>query len=119
MTPVLWLLFGAFLFFIFLAMLVVAGLKAPEAKDPIAERLAEFSFRDEMMSPRKSNSRRVFTSELFFLYLTVLGNFPRNLLLKLRWKVPGESWRWPGIQCRWTLPSSWLYDLSSQFYLVD
>jgi tight adherence protein C len=75
MTPVLWLLFGAFLFFIFLAMLVVAGLKAPEAKDPIAERLAEFSFRDEMMSLEEIELSQSFYERIILPLFNRVGEF--------------------------------------------
>lgn len=75
MTPVLWLLVGAFLFFIFLAMLVVAGLKAPEAKDPIAERLAEFSFRDEMMSLEEIELSQSFYERIILPLFNRVGEF--------------------------------------------
>jgi tight adherence protein C len=75
MTPILWLLFGAFLFFIFLAMLVVAGLKAPEAKDPIAERLAEFSFRDEMMSLEEIELSQSFYERIILPLFNRVGEF--------------------------------------------
>ncbi len=75
MTPVLWLLVGAFLFVIFLAMLVVAGLKAPEAKDPIAERLAEFSFRDEMMSLEEIELSQSFYERIILPLFNRVGEF--------------------------------------------
>ncbi len=75
MTPVLWLLVGAFLFFIFLAMLVVAGLKAPEAKDPIAERLAEFSFRDEMLSLEEIELSQSFYERIILPLFNRVGEF--------------------------------------------
>jgi tight adherence protein C len=75
MTPVLWALIGAFLFFIFLAMLVIAGLKAPEAKDPIAERLAEFSFRDEMLSLEEIELSQSFYERIILPLFNRVGQF--------------------------------------------
>ena len=92
MTPVLWLLVGAFLFFIFLAMLVVAGLKAPEAKDPIAERLAEFSFRDEMMSLEEIELSQSFYERIILPLFNRVGEFtskftPQSTLESARRKL--------------------------------
>ena len=75
MTPVLWSLVGAFLFFIFLAMLVIAGLKAPEAKNPIAERLAEISYRDEMLSLEEIELSQSFYERIILPLFNRVGEF--------------------------------------------
>ena len=75
MTPILWFLVGAFLFFIFLSLLVIAGLKAPEAKDPIAERLAEFSFRDEMLSLEEIELSQSFYERIILPFFNRIGQF--------------------------------------------
>ncbi len=73
MTSMLWFLLGAFIFFIFLALLVVAGLKAPQASDPIADRLAEFSYRDEMLSLEEIELSQSFYERIVLPFFNRIG----------------------------------------------
>jgi tight adherence protein C len=75
MTPILWFLVGAFIFFIFLALLVIAGLKAPQAQDPIAERLAEFSARDEGLSLEEIELSQSFYERIILPFFNRIGQF--------------------------------------------
>jgi tight adherence protein C len=75
MTPILWILVFAFLFFVFLALLVIAGLKAPEAKDPIAERLAELSARDEMLTLEEIELSQRFFERIILPFFNRVGQF--------------------------------------------
>jgi tight adherence protein C len=79
MTPILWILVFAFLFFVFLALLVIAGLKAPEAKDPIAERLAELSARDEMLTLEEIELSQRFFERIIFPFFNRVGQFASRL----------------------------------------
>lgn len=75
MTPLLWFLIAAFLFFFFLAMLVIAGLKAPEANDPIAERLAELSMRDEVLTLEEIELSQRFFDRIILPAFNRIGTF--------------------------------------------
>jgi len=75
MTPLLWFLIAAFLFFLFLAVLVIAGLRAPEANDPIAERLAELSMRDEVMTLEEIELSQRFFERMILPAFNRIGTF--------------------------------------------
>lgn len=75
MTPILWILVFAFLFFGFLAILVIAGLRAPEASDPIADRLAELSARDEMMTLEEIELSQRFFERIILPFFNRVGQF--------------------------------------------
>lgn len=75
MTPLLWFLIAAFMFFLFLAMLVIAGLKAPEANDPIAERLAELGMREEVMTLEEIELSQRFFDRIVLPAFNRVGSF--------------------------------------------
>ena len=54
-------------------ILVVAGLRAPEAKDPIQERLAEFSVRDEPMTLEEIELSQRFYERIILPFFNRIG----------------------------------------------
>lgn len=80
MTPILWILVFAFLFFGFLAILVIAGLRAPEASDPIADRLAELSARDEMMTLEEIELSQRFFERIILPFFNRVGQFASRFI---------------------------------------
>lgn len=50
MSPLIWGILLGVVFIIFLVMLIVAAIRAPEASDPIEDRLAEFGVRDDPLT---------------------------------------------------------------------
>lgn len=56
-------------------VLVIAGLRAPEAKDPIQERLAELSARDEPMTLEEIELSQRFYERVILPFFNQIGNF--------------------------------------------
>ncbi|NIM95706.1 MAG: type II secretion system F family protein [Anaerolineales bacterium] len=74
MNPVLLILAGVLVFLILVALLVIAGLRAPEAKNPIEERLAEFSMRDEPMTLEEIELSQRFYERIILPSFNRIGN---------------------------------------------
>jgi tight adherence protein C len=75
MTTLLWILVGAFLLLAFLTLLVVAGIRAPEAKDPIQERLEEFGVRDEPLTLEEIELAQGFYERIILPFFNRIGKF--------------------------------------------
>jgi tight adherence protein C len=75
MTPILLILIGAFVLIVLVAMLIIAGINAPEAKDPIQERLAELSVRDEPMTLEELELSQDFYERIILPFFNRIGQF--------------------------------------------
>jgi tight adherence protein C len=70
------LVLGAvFVLVIIIVLVVIAGIKAPEAKDPIQERLAEFSTRDTPLTLEEIELSQGFYERILLPFFNKIGQF--------------------------------------------
>ena len=73
MSPLI--ILGIGVFFLFVVVLVIVGIRMPQAKDPIQERLAEFSMRDEPMSLEEIEMSLGFHERIILPFFNRIGQF--------------------------------------------
>lgn len=73
MSPLIILGIGVFVLFI--VVLIIVGVRMPQAKDPIQERLAEFSMRDEPMSLEEIEMSLGFHERIILPSFNKIGQF--------------------------------------------
>jgi tight adherence protein C len=71
MLPIL----GIGVFALFVVILIVVGMRMPQAKDPIQERLAEFSMRDEPMTLEEIEMSLGFHERVVLPFFNKIGQF--------------------------------------------
>jgi tight adherence protein C len=75
MSTTLLVVLGGFVFLLFIIGLVIAGIRSPEAQDPIQERLAEFSMRDEPMTLEQIEMSQGFHERILLPFFNRIGQF--------------------------------------------
>jgi tight adherence protein C len=73
MSPLI--ILGIGVFFLFVVVLIIVGIRMPQAKDPIQERLAEFSMRDEPMSLEEIEMSMGFHERIILPTFNKIGQF--------------------------------------------
>jgi tight adherence protein C len=73
MSPLI--LLGIGVFILFVIVLVIVGIRMPQAKDPIQERLAEFSMRDEPLSLEEIEMSMGFHERIILPFFNKIGQF--------------------------------------------
>jgi tight adherence protein C len=66
---------GIGVFVLFVVILIVVGIRMPQAKDPIQERLAEFSMRDEPMTLEEIEMSLGFHERIVLPFFNKIGQF--------------------------------------------